>query len=133
MHNTRCYRINLVIDIAPEMTLQLHVCIGTFAFYFFTCISGTKRPKSIKNRKSYESHPNFASADEMAVYSRDPSAIDIMKEEMKPKGRGCAGEEAAYSWGAGTQRKPRGYMEPSKHVCVRPRNRKTESNGGRET
>ena len=58
----------------------------------------------------------------MLVYSSDPSIMAIMKlEKIYPRGRV---DEAALSWSDGTQRNTKRYMDPSKHVWVKPSTRR---------
>lgn len=59
--------------------------------------------------------------DVMAVYNSEPSIIETIKDEkMYPSGRGTEGEVSESSCNDGTQTKTKRYIEPSKHVCVRP-------------
>jgi hypothetical protein len=63
--------------------------------------------------------------------------MEIMNEEkMYPRGKGIRGNDFWLSWRDGTHRKTNRYIDPSKHVCVRPRTRRrgsvTKTKSGRE-
>lgn len=57
----------------------------------------------------------------MALYKSEPSIMEIMNEEkMYPRGRATVGKETDTSCNDGTQTNTKRYIEPSKHVWVKP-------------
>ena len=57
----------------------------------------------------------------MAVYRSEPSIMQIMKEEkINPRGSATVGKEGEASCNDGTQTNTKRYIEPSKHVWVKP-------------
>jgi len=59
--------------------------------------------------------------DVMAVYRSEPSIMEIMNEEkIYPSGSATVGKEAEASCNDGTQTNTNRYIEPSKHVWVKP-------------